>query len=235
MRSLAAILRNAIVRPRTLFLADSPINGRVVVRERGRERSLLINDEVHSLYYKRGDWRPASREYWGELVRPPFPIPPNPAVFMIGLGGATSLRFLTDELRPGSIVVVEVDPMIISVARDFFGLDAIPRLEVIAGEGLAAARSLRASGRSFDLLIDDAFFNATSLGGMNGDDLFSALEAIARPGAVIVLNRPVDRPGDAAVNARLAEDLRRSGAEVLLRSVRGSWDNDVISYRRAQW
>lgn len=214
-----------------MFHADSAVSGPITVRDSGRERTLEINGQVHSVYYKRGDWNEAAGDYWGLLTHSPFPLPAAPDVFMVGLGGATVVRLLTDALHPSSIVVAEADPLIVTVAREYFGLDAFGGVEVIVGDGIAVMHGLHERGRSFDLLIDDACFDATSIADGQGRELFEAMAAIARPGATIALNRPVDRPEHEAVNASLADGIRRTGAPVEVRSVRGSGWNDVIYYR----
>jgi spermidine synthase len=228
-------MRKTVLRPKTVYRAHSALSGRIEVRDSGRERVLEINGQVHSVYYKRGDWKGAALEYWGLLAAPPFPLPPDPDVFMLGLGGATAVRLLCRTLRPASIVVAEADPGIVSVAREYFDTGSLPGLEVVTGDGHDVMRTLRDRGRTFDLLIDDVYFDATSILSGPGRGLFEAMASIARPGATIVLNRPVDRREQEAVNASLADELRRTGAPVEARSVRGAYWNDIIYYRHRGW
>jgi spermidine synthase len=221
-------MRHTVLRPKTLFSADSAVSGRVTVRDTGRERVLDINGQIHSVYYKRGGWDLAVRDYWGLLAAPPFPLPLHPDVFMIGLGGATAVRLLNETLRPASVVVAEADPVIVSVAREYFGLPTDGGVEVIVGDGIGVMRGLRDRGRAFDLIIDDAYFGATTMLSGPGRELVESMTSIARPGATLVLNRPVDRPEHEAVNASLADEIRRAGARVEVRSVRGAGWNDVV-------
>jgi len=212
----------------TVFRTRSEISGEIHVRDCGRERLLLINDEAHSLYFTRGGWGEVRREYWGSLARPAFGYPVHPSVLMLGLGGGSALRLMRETLRPGAVTVVELDPVIISTAREYFALDYFDGLSVIEGDAMEFMARAKAGGSLFDVLVDDVYFTVTSLKSPPGTEILSTMLSLVRPGGTLILNRPVDDPGSVPLHRRLAEELREEGCRVILQSVRGRWWNDVL-------
>lgn len=228
---MMARIRHALFRERLVFQARSAISGEIRVVDRGRERTLTINGEAHSIYFTRGGWREAERECWGALSAPAFELPMHPEILMLGLGGGTALRLLEDRIAPRSVTVVELDPEVVSTARKYFFLDDRRNVSVIEADALQAMRELAARERSFDLLIDDVYYGLTSpVDGADGD-IFNVMKSLTRPGGTIIFNRPVDHPDDVSSHERFIAGLKRAGYEVAVRTIRRRWWNDVIHCR----
>ncbi len=213
------------------FETASPLSGRIVVYDRGRERVLEMDGQIHSIYFRGSGWGEANRDYWGRMASTPFGMPAGTKVLMLGLGGGTTLHLLAREHRPSSLTVVERDPVVIGIAREWFGVGEIPGIRIIEGDALETLARLAAGPERFDLILDDVFFTETSTLGGRGKELHGALRALLRPGGSIVLNRPVDSPGDTERHRAYAGELRSAGNEVVIRSVRGSGHNDIIYFR----
>lgn len=225
---LARRLRNLIVRKRLIHRVHSPISGEIAVHDAGRERTLSINGEAHSIGATRGSWREAEAECWGAIASPPFPLPDRPEVLMLGLGGGTALRLIVERRAPRAVTAVELDPAVVDIARRFFGLDELREVEVVVADARAAMEALRARGASFDLLVDDVYYHVTTAGAEPGRSVLGLMTGLVRPGGTIVFNRPVDDPAQIPAHERFAAELKAAGHRVETRSIRRRWWNDVI-------
>ena len=83
----------------------------------------------------------------------PQPVPRR--VLMIGLGGGALPVFMHRHFRETQIDVVEIDPQVISVAKQFFGFNEDFRMKAHTGDGRAFIE--RAAAGSYDMIILDAF------------------------------------------------------------------------------
>ncbi len=213
------------------FETVSPLSGRIVVYDRGRERVLEMDGQVHSVYFRGPGWGEAKRDYWGRMASTPFGTPAGANVLMLGLGGGTTLHLIAGAIRPSGLTVVERDPIVIGIAREWFGVGEIPGVRIVEGDALESLARMEAGPERFDLIIDDVFFTETSALSGAGKKLHAALRTLLRPGGSVVLNRPVDSPRDAELHRAYADELRSAGNEVIVRTVRGSGHNDIMYLR----
>lgn len=76
-------------------------------------------------------------------------------VLLLGLGGGSVPRILRDELRIGApITAVELDPVMIEIGRQHFGLGRYADLRIIEGDAIVQAHALK---ERFDLVLVDLF------------------------------------------------------------------------------
>ena len=90
------------------------------------------------------------------------------SVLVIGGGGYSLPKYLVTHTKRMRVTAVEIDPRITQVARERFFLDraeeqAEGRLELVNDDGW---RYLRECGRSFDVIINDAFSGSRPLGAL---------------------------------------------------------------------
>ncbi|CAA9562615.1 MAG: Spermidine synthase-like protein [uncultured Thermomicrobiales bacterium] len=136
---------------------ESTYNYIQVVDDDGAAK-LILNDghAVHSIYdpdrlLTGGPW-----DYFmaGPLViEAAGPETVQRAIF-IGLAGGTGVRQLSAAYGPIAVDGVEIDPEIVEVGRQYFGLDEMPNLNVIVADGRYA---LRTSDETYDLIAVDAY------------------------------------------------------------------------------
>lgn len=208
-------LRRVFCRRHVRCVQRSTINGEVKVVERGRERLLLLDNRCHSFGMTHGSDAELYREYWGHLHRTPFPVVPQPRVLMCGLGGGTGLKVLAKELQPRSLNVIELDPVIIDVARLHFEVDRIPGLQIVAGDAQQRAEEIGARGERFDLVVEDAMCLPTMADADAAMAQLRRLAALLAPGGSLVLNAPiVSRERDTARVAAFTARLRELGMAV---------------------
>jgi spermidine synthase len=206
-------------RSRTVFEARSPLSGRVRVIEDHRERRLVVGGDILSVYPLDGDWSRLEREYWWRAVAA-VALPPRPAALLVGLGGGTQVHLLRAMSRPRGIAVIEHDPVILRVARDWFGLAAVGGIEFLCGDAERVIPWLESARRRFDFVMEDAAYAEAPERSL---PLARSLVPLVSPRGVLVINR--HRRGDAA---GLAAALRPFFRDVRLRRVRREADNVLI-------
>lgn len=133
--------------PRTILRTHSPYNRDIRVVDAWGGRKLLVNGSPQSGPFIASLWQKAffafgisGQEKIGSV-----------AVF--GLGGGTVIELLSRFYPGARITVVEIDRVMIGIARAYFAIDRIPRVRILRAD--AETWSLR---RRFDLMIVDLFF-----------------------------------------------------------------------------
>lgn len=226
-------LRRIMHRHQVRYTASSDHNGEVKVVDLGRERRLLLDGRCHSFGMTRGSESELYREYWGHLHRVPFELAPHPRVLMCGLGGGTGLKVLTRELQPATITVLELDPVIVDVARRYFGVGDLPHIHILTGDEVAITTQMGATDQRFDLIVEDAMCLPT----MNDAGLARAqlarLVALLAPGGCLVFNGPVvDKRMDPQRISAFCEHAHTLGLEISTRDVGQRWWFNRMVYAR---
>ena len=138
---------------RTVFVGDSPYH-RVVVRERagkvremtfgmGAQSRMLIGDPF-------GPGAPLSDSFHiARLIRPNIR-----RVLVIGLGGGTTAKQFARYYDDVTVDAVEIDPLVVDVAKRFFEVEESDRLRIHVGDG---RMFLKRSTEKWDLIIVDSY------------------------------------------------------------------------------
>jgi spermidine synthase len=168
-----------------VFETRSAVSGRIRVIDRDGERRLVVNGAILSAIPADGDWRRVRHEYWWRALVA-VPLPARPAALLIGLGGGTQIHILRALRRPRAITVIERDPLIVRVARDWFGLDRVRRLEVLCGDAESALQTLAETRRRFSFVMEDAAYDAPAAPALA---LARAAVDVVAAGGALVVNR----------------------------------------------
>ncbi|HEY8181872.1 MAG TPA: fused MFS/spermidine synthase [Thermoanaerobaculia bacterium] len=138
---------------RVLYAGDSPYH-HVVVREKpGYVRELVFDVGVQSRMIIGDSFGPGS-PYTDAFHLAPLIRPTIRRVLIIGLGGGTAVKQFTHAYPDVTVDVVEIDPLVIDLAKRFFRVQANERLHL----HLADARAfLKGSRERWDLIIMDAY------------------------------------------------------------------------------
>lgn len=119
----------------------------------------------------------------------------NPAprdVLMVGLGGGSIARFVHRKLRPARFTAVEINPKVVSVSRQYFGLpENDERLNVVVADG---AEYVPEHPESADVFLHDAFEDGETVTALCTQKFFDACAATLRPNGVFVMNFMADEP-----------------------------------------
>jgi spermidine synthase len=109
----------------------------------------------------------------------------NQALF-IGFGGAVALRQFA-AVYPGiAMDLVEHEPAVVALAREWFDLATIPGVDVHIDDGLAFVE--KAAAATWDVAIVDAYGSSKLAEGLAERTFFAALRRVLRPGGAMALN-----------------------------------------------
>lgn len=128
-------------------------DSRYEVRSAGNSRRLYTNGVFHSQY---NPTQPVTGSVWDLLLLPAFFLPPETVqrVLVLGVGGGAVIRQLNHFLQPQQIVGVELNPVHLEVAREFFGVE---QANVALHQADARWWLKQYRGAPFDMIIDDIF------------------------------------------------------------------------------
>jgi spermidine synthase len=141
-----------------LFYKDSAYN-LVKVYLSGSELSLILNQDIyaHSMYDPNAV---LLNEYYDFFNLAPFLLgrevrPDTPLQFLVlGMGAGTSLHQLKHFFPGSAIDAVELDPVVIDVAYDYFEIGGLSDVTVYAKD---ARPFIKASGKAYDVIEIDAY------------------------------------------------------------------------------
>ncbi|HEY9149150.1 MAG TPA: hypothetical protein VIQ22_09060 [Gammaproteobacteria bacterium] len=170
---------------------------RYEVRTAGNSRRLYTNGVFHSQYNPKA---PVTGSVWDLLMLPAFFAPQRiRRVLVLGVGGGAVIRQLNHFLSPELIVGVELNPVHLEVARDYFAVEA-QNVELHQADAIVWSRQYR--GEPFDLIIEDLF-------GDNGGDPQRAIEADAS--WMRLLLKRLAPQGTLVINFGSGQELKQCG------------------------
>ncbi|MCC6313296.1 MAG: fused MFS/spermidine synthase [Thermomicrobiales bacterium] len=187
-----AVAQPAGVRPpeggTLLTERESTYNYIQVVQENGRNL-LILNDghAIHSIYDPANLLTGGPWDYFMAaplVVDGASPDSVRQAMF-IGLAGGTAARQLTAAYGPIPIDGVEIDPDIVNVAREYFGLDELPNVRAIVADGRYA---LKTSSAHYDLIGVDAYRQPYIPFQLTSAEFFDEVADRLTPNGVAVVN-----------------------------------------------
>jgi spermidine synthase len=205
---------------------ESAYNYIQVVEENGAHE-LILNEgrAIHSIY---NPDQLLTGGPWDYFMAAPLLVadssdPAPQDALIIGLAGGTTARQLTAAFGPIPITGVEIDPSIVQVARDYFGLDDLANLSVDVEDGRYA---LRTSHDEFDLIGIDAYRQPYIPFQLTTREFFHEVQGHLRPGGVAVINAGRTQTDFRLVDA-LAATLRDVFPYVLAVDV-GRYNNTML-------
>lgn len=116
-------------------------------------------------------------------------LKPDPhSILIIGLGGGTLPRTLEKLLPDAGIDVVEIDPAVVGVARQYFGFRPDERVHLSVQDGRAYVRqSLRGSKR-YELIMLDAYEHQYIPEHMLTREFLTEVRSLLQPGGIVAAN-----------------------------------------------
>ena len=135
---------------------EHPIEGTVyrIVDDDGCRKLMFQGDDGVQLSSMRLDAPDSLVHPYAHLMMQALLFNPQPRdILLIGLGGGQHAKFLRKRMPHAKIVCVEIDPKMVSIARDYFDFPADDeRLSVTVADGAAYAHD---RPESCDLIISD--------------------------------------------------------------------------------
>jgi len=199
--------------PQILFKDKSPISGEIKVVQKGRERQLLVNGVRQSINY---DAPGIENRYWGQVVQQLHPsgvATPDGwmRALILGLGGGTVVHLLAQKFPGIKIDTVEVDPVIVEIAKKFFDLGKISGLNIICADAddvIQNLKSYKLQATSYDLVLSDLYCGSKFPEKFAREDFICGVKSLLAPAGLAIFNRVI-RQGNRAKLDDFVEKIRR--------------------------
>lgn len=167
-------------------------SGRTVeVRNAGRTLRLYVDGVLHTQYNPKAL---VTDSVWDLLALPAFVVPgPLKRVLILGVGGGALVHLLRRLRAPRRMTGVELDPLHLQIARDYFGIEG-PDLTLHCADARTWAERYR--GKPFDYVVEDAFLerDGEPERAIAMDDAWArVLLRLTAPHGVLVTNFPCRR------------------------------------------
>lgn len=113
-------------------------------------------------------------------------VPPDARILFVGLGGGAMPMYTRQVMPHARIDVVEIDPVIVDVAQEWFGFTPDSLMVVHTGDGRAFIE--RAPPGSYDLIVLDAFSDDEVPYSLTTREFLLAVRAAVTEDGVVVSN-----------------------------------------------
>jgi spermidine synthase len=140
-------------------------------------------------------------------------------VLIVGLGGGGMVRFLNTHFPNTQVDAVEIDPVVVDVAAEFFETHSGPKTRIITEDAFAFFK--REGGDLYDVIYMDAFLKPSGDTDTDGAPqrlrtvaFFKSLKQRLKPGGVVTFN--------VIENDQTQNDLQ---------AIREAFGDDVMVYR----
>ena len=126
-------------------------------------------------------------------------------VLCLGAGGAVSVRQFAEAYPGVAIDLVDVDPCVFALAREWYGLGEIPRVTAHVADAFAFVE--QAPERAWDVVLVDAYDAREAPRSVVSRAFFQHVRRVLRPGGAMAFNAIGALAGDGPV--RRVERLAR--------------------------
>ncbi len=176
--------------PKIIYEADSKYNGKIQVWELGKLRKIKVDKIDQSISHKSTS---ANRLVWGKVVEVLSEnLPDLKKLLILGLGGGTMAHLISEKCGAPEITSVEIDPVMVDVAKQFFDLDTIPNHRVILADALRVViepEEYQLMPESFDALVVDIFQGEKYPDLGKSGNFIASLKKLTKPNGLIIFNR----------------------------------------------
>ncbi len=143
----------SFISPILLYRNMTKRNSMIEVREVAGRRRLYIDGYPQSQIAYRRDWKTILKK--AAIGR----LPRGARILVLGLGGGDVVKLLKNYQSEATIAAVELEREVVTVAREYFGISAGPKLKIVVAD---AKKYMAANNTNYDLVVVDLY---------NGDDV----------------------------------------------------------------
>jgi len=168
----------------TVIRKDTPYSTLTVIDNEAKGiRTMYLNNMPHSAMYLNGSNRAVFR--YTDYFNVAFLFNPEAErVLFIGGGGFSGPKQFLEHYPNATVDVVEIDPDVVAVAKDYFGVTDDPRMRVFMMDG----RSFLREAGTYDIVVLDAYSKTYVPFHLMTLEFFESLDEHLAPGGVVVSN-----------------------------------------------
>ncbi len=168
---------------RVLFQKDTQYH-RISVTEDSSERHLRF-DRSHQSAMDLADPYSSGIRYPDYLHLPMALKPDAKRVLVLGLGGGTVTKRYWRDYPGVSVDTVEIDPVVVDVAKRYFDLPTDPRIRLFTED---ARRYLQSTNETYDIVIVDAYYADSLPFHLTTREFFQEVKDHLSPDGVVAYN-----------------------------------------------
>ncbi len=178
--------------PEVLVETSSQYNESIKVLKSGDVLKLSVDNFVQSLSKNSKN---AAKLCWGETLNiiKEQTVEMSPRnVLVLGLGGGTMQHFVHDSFPEANMVSVEIDQVIVDLARQYFDLDSIGNHKIIVDDAFRFVVDPETYGinkQTFDVIVVDTVLGDDFPDLASSGNFLGAIKALALPTGLVIFNR----------------------------------------------
>jgi len=208
---------------KTLFQGNSKFNGEVKVIESFGERRLIAAGFTQSRSLNKDG---LTGSYWDGFLYNLPELGKDDRILILGLGGGTIAKLLTNKYGPIAIDGVEIDPLMVDLGRKYLSFKE-KNVNVIIADGL---KFLRETRYKYDIVCVDLFANGRAAVGSDNKKFFEDIKKILKPGGLVIINKLYVSKEDLDEYSKFIKKIFEKSEIVLIRGFLRA-DNVVIHAR----
>ncbi len=179
-----------LMMPKVIFSTQSDINGDIDVVQVGNTRKIKVEGLEQSLSW---DSPSAKRMVWGRAVDLICEQEPNlKNILILGLGGATVQHQLSRRIPGIQIVSVDIDPVMVDIAKNYFELESIPNHRVLVADAcrvIIEPEMFALEKGMFMAVYVDIYVGSKYPDLGKSGNFVAAVKSMVVPGGLVVFNR----------------------------------------------
>lgn len=157
----------------------SRISGEIKVFDILRRPSLEVGGLEQSGAFIGGIWKKG-------LKRAKSQKPLVARCLILGLGGGTAARLVSQLWPAAEIIGIEIDSEVIKLAKKYFKVHQVSHLEIVKADAL---KWLKRRKEKFDLILMDLYLGDQLPAGSENQVFLKRLKARLNPGGLVIFNR----------------------------------------------
>lgn len=168
--------------PQTILKKSSRYNADIRVIREWVGYKLLVNGSPQSGSYIRMLWSRAIRKFRIDRIQN------VDSILVLGVGGGTVIDILAKRFPYASITAVDIDPVIIRIAKQYFEIDKHPNVRLVRADANAFVAGSAKKGNLFDIVVVDIFIGPKIPEFVSGATFLGLLHKIVKPGGYLLIN-----------------------------------------------
>jgi spermidine synthase len=214
--------------PKVLYQVSSPYNGNVEVWQVGETYKLVADGTVQSINWNSPS---VSRMVFGRMAQTLKEQEPGAKkILVFGLAGGAVQHLIAKEFPDAEIVSVDIDPVMVEIAKNYFDIDSIPNHRIITEDAcrvVVEPDEFDLEREYFDAVIVDIYCGQVYPDLGDSGNFLSSLKKLLRAGGLLIVNRIYLEDHQDEVN-QFITDLSRFFNDIETVTIAGKTNSDNI-------
>ena len=172
--------------PKTLYKTNSDISGQIEVTQWLDKRTLSVQKMIQSGGMVEVIWKKPIGWIRDQKLN-------VKNVLILGLGGGTVVGMIDRFWTGAKITGIELDPVVVRIGKDFFGLDDFRGLKVVTADAIKWIERFKGSSsqgrKKYDLVIVDLYLGKDFPQKATSENFMKSLKKLMSKDGVVIFNR----------------------------------------------